>query len=181
MEYYVRIMVYPMWMISVLVALNLVVLLAVIVSHEKRIKNIRSEFKEERDAWDKELIFVFRFMRKKLEHYFGDATLSTGVQSNLPKTKVSSYLRYTILERDNFRCQLCGKSARENVELEVDHKLPSSRGGSNDAFNLWTLCKACNSGESDRIKAEWIEIEKVMMESVIYQYRNSLTDSEDLA
>lgn len=58
-------------------------------------------------------------------------------------------LRFRILKRDNYRCRLCGISARdgEQVRLEVDHITPRSKGGTDDPSNLWTLCFACNRGK----------------------------------
>jgi len=60
--------------------------------------------------------------------------------------------RQRILRRDNFTCQLCGAKgpgAGGSAELEVDHKLPFSLGGSDKDSNLWTLCKDCNRGKSN--------------------------------
>jgi 5-methylcytosine-specific restriction endonuclease McrA len=53
-----------------------------------------------------------------------------------------------ILERDNYRCRLCGKSARD-TELEVDHIIPVAKGGTAGLNNLQTLCIDCNRGKSD--------------------------------
>jgi len=55
-------------------------------------------------------------------------------------------LRWQILKRDGFRCQICGRSAPE-VTLHVDHKIPVARGGTDDPDNLWTLCAECNLGK----------------------------------
>lgn len=55
--------------------------------------------------------------------------------------------RFQILKRDGYRCQLCGRSAEDGVKLEVDHKTPRAKGGSNDQSNLWTLCYDCNRGK----------------------------------
>ena len=62
------------------------------------------------------------------------------------RTRLSSKLRYKILKRDNFKCVLCGNTAKTNI-LEVDHIIPISRGGSNDDDNLRTSCNACNKGK----------------------------------
>lgn len=56
-------------------------------------------------------------------------------------------LRFAILKRDHFQCQLCGASKADGVRLEVDHKRPRSAGGSDDPRNLWTLCRTCNRGK----------------------------------
>lgn len=55
-------------------------------------------------------------------------------------------LRFSILQRDKFTCQYCGKAGGE---LEVDHVVPQSRGGSDDPGNLKTACVDCNRGKSD--------------------------------
>lgn len=65
------------------------------------------------------------------------------------KAPVSLSLRFEVLRRDKFKCQLCGKSAAEcHVVLEVDHKTPRSLGGDNSLDNLWTLCFDCNRGKA---------------------------------
>jgi hypothetical protein len=59
--------------------------------------------------------------------------------------------RMDILERDKFRCQLCGATAKHGSRLEIDHKIPINKGGSNDPSNLWTLCFTCNRGKRDKL------------------------------
>ena len=59
-------------------------------------------------------------------------------------------LRFEVLKRDNFTCQYCGKKHPE-VELEVDHVHPVSKGGQNDVNNLITSCKDCNRGKTNQI------------------------------
>ncbi len=55
-------------------------------------------------------------------------------------------VRFTVLRRDSHKCVSCGKSPPE-VTLEVDHKEPFSKGGTNDIGNLQTLCFDCNRGK----------------------------------
>jgi excisionase family DNA binding protein len=57
-------------------------------------------------------------------------------------------LRFLILKRDNYRCQICGNNAENGARLEVDHKIAVAVGGSNDPSNLWTLCFNCNRGKA---------------------------------
>lgn len=65
---------------------------------------------------------------------------------------VTDSLRYDILRRDNFRCVLCGSSAKEGARLHVDHIIPIAQGGKSDSSNLRTLCERCNIGKSDKIE-----------------------------
>ena len=60
-------------------------------------------------------------------------------------------LRYDVLRRDNFTCQICGSTARDGVRLEVDHIVPVSRGGRTEMDNLQTLCERCNRGKLDKV------------------------------
>ena len=60
---------------------------------------------------------------------------------------ISVALRFAIFKRDSYRCCICGASAEDGSRLEVDHKVPVSRGGSNAEENLWTLCFTCNRGK----------------------------------
>ena len=60
-------------------------------------------------------------------------------------------LRYDIMKRDGFRCVICGRSAKDGVQLHVDHILPVSKGGKTIPSNLRTLCSECNLGKS----AKW--------------------------
>ena len=60
-------------------------------------------------------------------------------------------LRYAVMKRDGFRCQLCGATSREGARLEVDHIIPVSKGGKTTMDNLQTLCSACNQGKRDQL------------------------------
>jgi len=60
---------------------------------------------------------------------------------------ISSKLRYEILKRDNFLCNLCGQGPEDNVKLEIDHKIPVAKSGDNNSTNLWVLCFQCNRGK----------------------------------
>jgi hypothetical protein len=64
---------------------------------------------------------------------------------------VDTCLRYAVLRRDHFRCCACGASPATNpeVELQIDHKIPWSKGGQSVMENLQTLCQKCNRGKSD--------------------------------
>lgn len=63
------------------------------------------------------------------------------------RVKLSPRLRFKILQRDNFRCNFCGRSQIDGVTLHVDHIIPVARGGQDDENNLQTLCEVCNLGK----------------------------------
>ena len=45
-----------------------------------------------------------------------------------------------ILERDGYRCVVCGKGPADGVDLQVDHIKPKDKGGLNTIENGETLC-----------------------------------------
>ena len=70
---------------------------------------------------------------------------------------ISGTLRYEVLKRARFRCELCGVSADVRA-LEVDHIVPRSRGGTDDPDNLQALCYRCNSMKRDRDATDFREV-----------------------
>lgn len=61
---------------------------------------------------------------------------------------ISVRVRFEVFKRDEFTCRYCGRRSPE-VVLEVDHIVPSSRGGIDDPINLTTSCWDCNRGKRD--------------------------------
>ena len=62
---------------------------------------------------------------------------------------ISGSIKYQVLKRSKFHCELCGISADEKA-LEVDHIIPRNLGGSDDISNLQALCYSCNAMKRDR-------------------------------
>ena len=58
-------------------------------------------------------------------------------------------LRYDVLKRAGFRCELCGVSADERA-IEVDHIQPRKHGGQDEISNLQALCYKCNANKGAR-------------------------------
>lgn len=60
--------------------------------------------------------------------------------------------RERIFARDDYTCFYCGK---RGGDLECDHLIPISRGGSNEDTNLVTSCKTCNRAKGSKLLEEW--------------------------
>ena len=63
----------------------------------------------------------------------------------------SAAVRIRVYKRDRFTCTYCGKAGNE-AELEVDHIVPISKGGSNHMSNLTTACRGCNQKKGNDTK-----------------------------
>ena len=68
--------------------------------------------------------------------------------ARIERVKMNIQIRYKILKRDQFRCKACGARAGD-VELEIDHIVPVSKGGKTTEENLQTLCSKCNKGKTN--------------------------------
>ncbi|RDU64033.1 HNH endonuclease [Helicobacter didelphidarum] len=53
-------------------------------------------------------------------------------------------LKAKILERDNYKCVICGMGKKEGVELHIDHIKPKDLGGKASLENGQTLCSRHN-------------------------------------
>ena len=60
---------------------------------------------------------------------------------------ISASVKCYIWERDNHRCVYCGSIKN----LEYDHIIPYSWGGSNSPENVQLLCRKCNRRKSDSL------------------------------
>lgn len=61
-------------------------------------------------------------------------------------------VRREIFERDGWRCHYCNSMEH----LTVDHVVPRSRGGTDDASNLVAACRPCNTAKKDRHYEEFV-------------------------
>ena len=71
---------------------------------------------------------------------------------------VSGSVRYEVLKRARFKCELCGVSA-EQRSLEVDHIVPKSLGGKDDLANYQALCYSCNSAKRNTDQTDFRDME----------------------
>ena len=96
---------------------------------------------------------LIELCRQQLDMYLaarGNAVFQHRKQSS---GYISGTLRYDVLKRSAFHCELCGVSADVRA-LEVDHILPRNHGGSDDPTNLQALCYSCNAMKRDRDDAD---------------------------
>lgn len=90
----------------------------------KRIKNKSGRFFNDREIWD--------------------------ALCRVERGKVSNKLRFAVYERDGYRCRFCGRNDDE-VNLEIDHIIPISKGGKSTLDNLQTLCHDCNVEKGNQV------------------------------
>tara|TARA_Y100000310_G_scaffold184773_1_gene184902 strand:- start:79 stop:1041 length:963 start_codon:yes stop_codon:yes gene_type:complete len=73
---------------------------------------------------------------------------------------VPDSLRYKVLKKSNFRCDLCG-ATKNDRPLDVDHIIPRSRKGKTEESNLQVLCSKCNRSKRNKDDTDFRDTEFV--------------------
>jgi ATP adenylyltransferase len=101
---------------------------------------------------------------------------------------ISGSIRYEVLSRAKFRCELCGISADEK-NLEIDHIFPKSLGGKDDITNYQALCYSCNAAKRNTDDTDFRQyktlydqkVEKCLFCDVQLTDRSRIVDENNLA
>jgi len=66
-------------------------------------------------------------------------------------------VRYKVLLKYGARCMCCGRSAKDNIVINVDHIKPRSTHPqlALDINNLQVLCDQCNKGKGSKDTTDW--------------------------
>ena len=113
---------------------------------------------------DNEIAKLIKFCQTKIDEFLN--TRGDKVWKHRKKSSgyISGTLKYDILKRAKYRCELCGISAVQKA-LEVDHIIPRNSGGTDDIINLQSLCYSCNAMKRDRDDTDFRQI------SLSYEHR----------
>lgn len=94
---------------------------------------------------------------RKIDAFIQKRGLNVWEHRRKNRRPVPGSIRYEVLKRANFRCELCGISADEKA-LEVDHITPKNRFGEDSINNYQALCYTCNAQKRDLDDTDFREI-----------------------
>lgn len=86
--------------------------------------------------------------RRKFERLKRKFELSQQMEKAPKRETIPEEVRIAVWRRDEGKCSKCG--SRKN--LEYDHIIPISKGGSNTVRNIELLCEECNRRKKDNIQ-----------------------------
>lgn len=103
--------------------------------------------------YDSDIFTLIKKLNNKNGTFYNDREIWNAI-CRVERGKVSNKMRFSIYERDGYRCCKCGISDRY-ANLEIDHIIPISKGGKSTYDNLQTLCHKCNVEKGDSINRRY--------------------------
>lgn len=101
-----------------------------------------------RNRWEKRAVYYKDALYRILQQMKDIEKYKQSVEYE--RSLMTESLRMKILRRDNYKCQICGCTAKDGVKLHIDHIKPVSKGGKTVESNLRVLCDRCNIGRSNK-------------------------------
>ena len=98
-------------------------------------------------SWRKALVRAHDSISQKS---LSEEQLETPTEAPRERAALSLRKRFFVLKRDHFACVRCGASGI-GVRLEVHHRFPFGKGGTDHLTNLKTLCYGGNRGQRDDV------------------------------
>lgn len=96
---------------------------------------------------------LIKRLNNKNGTFFNDREIWNSL-CRVERGKVSNKMRFSIYERDGYRCRKCGISDKY-AKLEIDHIIPIAKGGKSTYDNLQTLCHKCNTEKGKNIDKKY--------------------------
>lgn len=102
---------------------------------------------ERTDDWIKIDTYITLNNYRKWEKEKGSSSYLDSSEDSSKNRHISQSVKDDVWNRDGGVCVQCGS----NQNIEFDHIIPHSKGGSNTYRNIQLLCETCNRSKSDKI------------------------------
>lgn len=73
------------------------------------------------------------------------------------RRKFSDYEKKTIYAKSDGKCEICGRQVKFK-DMTVDHKIPLTKGGTNELENLQLAHLGCNRAKADMLYEEFLSL-----------------------
>lgn len=81
--------------------------------------------------------------------YFYAEPFSETISGRNFSRNISRTAMMRVARRDNYKCQVCGESLLDS-QIEFDHIIPYSKGGTSEESNIRVTCGPCNKKKSNK-------------------------------
>lgn len=150
-----------------------------ILRNHKIVQKVKDEYEliGYSELSDEEINEIISECDKKIDEYKKKRGKDIWQHRRKTRKTVPGSIRYRVLKRANFRCELCGISADEKA-LEVDHIVPKNIGGEDSINNYQALCYTCNAQKRDTDDTDFRSISELYNERIESCIFCSLNDRE---
>ncbi|HDF4255608.1 TPA: HNH endonuclease [Staphylococcus aureus] len=89
-----------------------------------------------------------------------------------------------------YKCVMCSNIFDSVDYLQIEHKIPISKGGTNEMSNLTVLCQKCNCSRKNRVGNEHLknilkniekEMDKINIDLLAYEKEIGTLDNRDIS
>jgi len=87
-------------------------------------------------------------------YYVAEPFTETKELRNISRS-IPTPTKFRVLKRENQICLVCGESVKDE-DVEFDHVIPWSKGGSSDEHNVRLLCRDCNRKRGKKFEDEYL-------------------------
>lgn len=84
--------------------------------------------------------------------------------------------REYLLEKWDRKCAYC-KTPKEGIKLQIEHIIPSSKGGSNSITNLTLACETCNLKKGTKDIKDFLKGDKAKLDKILKQAKRPMSDT----
>ncbi|OGF51365.1 MAG: hypothetical protein A2044_01735 [Candidatus Firestonebacteria bacterium GWA2_43_8] len=85
--------------------------------------------------------------------FFVNEPLTETSEARRVSRNISREVMLKVVRRDNSTCQICGQHLLDK-EIEFDHIIPFSKGGSTEESNIRVTCLDCNRAKTNKFPVE---------------------------
>lgn len=87
--------------------------------------------------------------------FYGAEPLTETKELRNINREIPRITQFKVLKRENQICSSCGKSVKDE-DVEFDHIIPWSKGGSSDEHNIRLLCRDCNRKKGKKFEDKYL-------------------------
>jgi 5-methylcytosine-specific restriction endonuclease McrA len=117
---------------------------------------IAKNYKDHKDEIAEQQRAYFQTDNGRMAHRRG--SLKRRALKKNPEATLTAKQWAYILEKQNNRCNNCGKKFFQRRPPTMDHIIPLSHGGSSTSDNIQALCRSCNSSKNAKLDLKYIQV-----------------------